>query len=847
VNASTIVPSLQRHSIKRKLMLIIMGVSTVALLLISGAFITYELFTFRKSMREDLQTLAQIIGDQGTAALTYDSEQDAVEILSALKARSHIVSASFYKAAKDKQFKLFAQYPEHPSPENQPPAVPPPLGSRFESKHLVNCQEVRDKGELLGVVYLKSDLLELHERLVRYTQIIIWFLALSLLITLLLSFWLQRIISTPIFRLAATARAVSSGQNYSLRAAKHAADELGELTDGFNEMLAQIQQRDTALQQAHDKLEKRVAERTSDLQAEVVERERAQDALKQQLTRISLLNQITHVVAKRQDLASIFHGVLRQLEEHLPVALGLICLYDAEHQQLTISALGERNSALAGKLDLRPGAELGLDRAGLARCQTGRSIYFPNVAQAPGELPRRLALAGLCCAVATSLTVEDKLFGILVVARTTADSFSSGECEFLNMLSEQVALAAHHARLHEQLERAYNDLRQSQQAAMQQDRLRALGQMASGIAHDVNNALSPIMGNAEMILNQELDLSPKARKRLNCILTASEDIAHFIARLRDFYRRREEVEPLLAVELNRLVEQVLEMTRPRWRDIPQGHGIMVELEPDLDENIPPIVGIESELREAVTNLILNAVDAMPQGGKLTLRTRLQAPPENEPALAARVVLEVEDTGIGMDEETRRRCLEPFFSTKGARGTGMGLAMAYGVMQRHDGKIEIRSEPGRGTTIRLSLPVREPPAIQPVVAAVTALTNPLRILCIDDEPMVRDIMKELLESDGHTVQVADSGTTGLEDFRFALRRKRSFNVVITDLGMPLMDGRQVAKTVKLEAPQTPVIMLTGWGSFMTADGEAPEYVDALLSKPPRLNQLREALAQVMRGA
>jgi CheY-like chemotaxis protein len=417
------------------------------------------------------------------------------------------------------------------------------------------------------------------------------------------------------------------------------------------------------------------------------------------------------------------------MEEHLPVALGLMCLYDAELQQLTISALGEKHSALAGKLDLRPDAEMPLDQAGLAQCKTSRSIYFTNVAQAPGELPRQLALAGLGCAVATSLTVEEKLFGILVVARAAPDSFSSGECEFLNML----------------------------------------------------------------------------------------------------------------------IKQVLEMTRPRWRDIPQGHGVMVELKQDLGADLPPIVGIESELREALTNLILNAVDAMPQGGKPTLRTCLQAPPENAPALPARVVLEVEDTGIGMDEETRRRCLEPFFSTKGTRGTGMGLAMVYGVMQRHDGKIEIRSEPGRGTTLRLSLPVREPTAAQPVVPAVPAIIGPLRILCIDDEPMVRDIMKEFLESDGHTVQIADSGATGLEDFRFAVRRNRLFDVVITDLGMPLMDGRQVAKTVKLEAPQTPVIMLTGWGSFMTADGEAPEYVDVLLSKPPRLNELREALAQVMRGA
>src|SRR6266700_6376201 len=286
--------------------------------------------------------------------------------------------------------------------------------------------------------------------------------------------------------------------------------------------------------------------------------------------------------------------------------------------------------------------------------------------------------------------VDNKLFGVLLTARLNSDAFSSGDCEFLRMLSEHVALAAHHARLHNELEGAYNELRQTQQTVMQQERLKALGQMASGIAHDINNALSPVVGFADLLARGEPGLTPNGKKYLRYIQTAGEDIAHIVARLREFYRRRDQRESLFSVNLNQLIQQVVDMTRPRWRDIPQGLGLTVERRANLDPLVPEFVGIESELREALTNLILNAVDALPQGGNIEVRTRavsLEAGSASQ-RVPTHVVLEVSDTGIGMDEQARKHCLEPFFSTKGRRGTGLGLAMVYGVIERHEGKIEI---------------------------------------------------------------------------------------------------------------------------------------------------------------
>jgi signal transduction histidine kinase len=273
-----------------------------------------------------------------------------------------------------------------------------------------------------------------------------------------------------------------------------------------------------------------------------------------------------------------------------------------------------------------------------------------------------------------------------------------------------VALAARHAQLHGALQRAYDDLRQSQQTVMQQERLRALGQMASGIAHDINNAISPVALYTEMLLEREPNLSERTRGCLVTIQGAIEDVADTVARMREFYRPREPQLVLARVALNRTIEHVVELTRARWSDLPQQRGIVIKLRTDLSPNLPEIMGAEGEIRDALTNLIFNAVDAMPQGGTLTLSTRISVVrdgshrAEDSSDAERRVNIEVTDTGIGMDEETRRRCLEPFYTTKGERGTGLGLAMVYGMVQRHSAELEIESALGRGTTLCLSFPV-----------------------------------------------------------------------------------------------------------------------------------------------
>ncbi|HET9390763.1 MAG TPA: ATP-binding protein, partial [Steroidobacteraceae bacterium] len=389
-------------------------------------------------------------------------------------------------------------------------------------------------------------------------------------------------------------------------------------------------------------------------------------------------------------------------------------------------------------------------------------------------------------------------------------------------------------------------LRQSQHTVMQQERLRALGQMASGIAHDINNAISPVSLYTESLLERETNLSERARGYLVTIQRAIEDVAATVARMREFYRQREPQLELARIDVNGILRQVIDLTKARWSDLPQQRGVMVDLRTDLAAGAPEIMGAESEIRDALTNLIFNAVDAMPEGGTLTLRTRrLESSESQDGSPESRVCLEISDTGIGMDEETRRRCLEPFFTTKGERGTGLGLAMVYGMVQRHSAELELESELGRGTTFRVVFPAFTPTLSTTVHIPSQVIAQRLRILLVDDDPLLIKSLRDALEGDGHLITATNGGQAGIDAFSAAVAAKGpQFDVVITDLGMPHVDGRKVAAAIKAASARTPVIMLTGWGHRLVAENDIPPHVNRVLNKPPRLQELRGALAELV---
>jgi PAS domain S-box-containing protein len=382
-----------------------------------------------------------------------------------------------------------------------------------------------------------------------------------------------------------------------------------------------------------------------------------------------------------------------------------------------------------------------------------------------------------------------------------------------------------------QLENTLSELREMQKQIIQQERLRALAQMASGVAHDFNNALAKILGFNELLLAWPENLADhdKVKKYLQMTNTAAQEAVSIVNRLREFYRHRKETEIYQPVDVNGLVREAIELTQPKWKNIGMASGATIHVQTSLQDGVI-VSGSPADLREVVINLVLNSVDAMPDGGQIAIATRSEG---------ETVIVEVRDNGRGMTEEVRQRCLEPLFTTKGERGTGLGLAIVYGVLQRHHGSIQIDSEPSHGTraTVRL-------PAFAQTGAPVTAQfpPRPLRVLLVEDESQVRDIEAEYLRGDGHTVETAADGREGLETFR-----RGRFDLVVTDRAMPEMNGDKMTEAIKQSVPATPVVMVTGFADMPLDQVGAAARPDLIVRKPITQSTLRQAIAQTLAAA
>jgi signal transduction histidine kinase/ActR/RegA family two-component response regulator len=796
----------QTHQLIRRTLMQMIFLSCGAVLAITlTAFLAYELLTFRHASIQQLETLSEAIASNSTAALAFENADDATVVLSAFKADPHITAAALYSNEGD----LFATYPENLRSE-QVPARPGTAGYEFTRNRLRGFQPVIEGERRLGMLYVESDLAAIYQRMGLYALIAVAATALASLVAWRISRRFQHRLLRPIHALTATARAVSERSDYTVRATRSGTHEFDLLTDAFNQMLQQIQ--------------------------------KSEHKLQAQLGRLGLLQHITRAIGDRQDLHSIFQVVLGSLEENLKVAFACILQHDPASSTLTVFSIGAASRACTEQLGLTDGTTFTVAESGLLRCVQGELACEPDVASTNLEFTRRFVAANLRSLVVSPLIIENEVSGLLVCSRQGENSFSSSDCEFLRQLSEHVALATRQMRLYESLQQAYDDLRQSQLSILQQERLRALGQMASGIAHDINNAISPVSLYTEVLLEREPNLSERARGFLTTIQKAIDDVARTVSRMREFYRERETQLTLEVVNINRAIQQVVNLTRPRWSDQPQQRGVVIDLQTEVEPDLPDIMGADNEIRDALTNLLFNAVDAMPTGGTLTIRTYAITRHGD----TKYVVIEVIDTGIGMDDDTRRRCLEPFYTTKGERGTGLGLAMVYGMVQRHSAELEIDSTPGKGTTMRLifaaaSSSVADTTRVVPVQMPL----RPLRILLVDDDPMLIKSLQDTLQEDGHTISASLGGQAGIDSFTAAVEGGESFDLVITDLGMPYVDGRKVASAIKALSPATPVILLTGWGQRLIAENETPSNVDKVLSKPPRLHELRSAFVELVK--
>jgi signal transduction histidine kinase len=361
----------------------------------------------------------------------------------------------------------------------------------------------------------------------------------------------------------------------------------------------------------------------------------------------------------------------------------------------------------------------------------------------------------------------------------------------------------------------------------QRHRLETLGRMSMGIAHDVNNLLSGIIGHTELLKAALVEAQGAAplKEHVHTIEQAALDCAVQMRKIQQ-YIRQEKLSDFELLDLPSLIQDCVTLTRPYWYNEPRRQGIAIACRLDLQE-VPSIMGSASELRDVLVNMILNAVQAMPDGGTLTFSTRY------DPARG--VLLLVKDTGTGMTEQVRARIFEPLFTTKGARGSGMGLAITYGTIQEHDGNIDVASKLGEGTTFTLSFPPANLPPPAAVPESDKAPSRKANILVVDDEFMVRSVITKLLALKGHSVVEAASGAEAL-----SVLEECQVDLIFTDQGMPEMNGREFARIVRDRRPALPIILLTG----DTEAGEPDETVDVVLAKPFKLDQLEATIQELL---
>ena len=424
------------------------------------------------------------------------------------------------------------------------------------------------------------------------------------------------------------------------------------------------------------------------------------------------------------------------------------------------------------------------------------------------------------------MTVASHIQGVIALA-SKERPFTDSDERLLTNVAQLAALALRSARLFEERETAYGQLSAAQDELVRTEKLRALGEMASGVAHDFNNVLAAILGRAQLLMGNLRD--PQLRQWAEIIDQAAQDGAQTVRRLQEFTRVRRD-QPEVPVDLNEIVQGALDMTQSRWGDDAGPRNVTVDVRTALTA-VPRIPGDPSELREALTNLILNAVDAMPQGGVLTLATRV---------VLKEIELTISDTGTGIPASVREKIFDPFFTTKGPRGTGLGLSMTYGIIARHQGHVDVESEPGRGTTFRLTFPIRDVSALPDMADVVAAPRSAASVHClvVDDEEHIASVLSDVLTSGGHTAAVFTDPESAIER-----ARTERFDVLFTDLAMPGMPGWQVARAVKDLQPDIAVILMTGYGIELSDEDREQQGVDAVLTKPVGVNSILDAVARV----
>lgn len=362
---------------------------------------------------------------------------------------------------------------------------------------------------------------------------------------------------------------------------------------------------------------------------------------------------------------------------------------------------------------------------------------------------------------------------------------------------------------------------------VQSEKLAALGTMAGGVSHDFNNLLMAILGHIQLILPQIEN--EEIQRRLQNIEKAVYDGSNTVRRLQRFTERDRDPKALAStVDISEAIRDVVDLTRPRWKNFMERSGHKISIQCDLVPNCLAAINA-SDLREVLTNLLLNAIDAMPNGGTLTFTTRYAG---------EHVIVEVADTGIGMSKEIAEKIFDPFFTTKGVGNSGLGLSVSWSLLARYGGEVQVKSKPGKGTTFIIKLARAEAAKVQPVARSGDE-TSSYRLLLVEDDPEILNILRDMLRLKGHRVVATSDGTKALDLIDNSL-----FDLVLTDLGMPVVSGWEIAKRVKAKNRKTPVVMITGWGGQYEEEDLSTRGVDLMLAKPLSWDKLLASIERML---
>jgi signal transduction histidine kinase len=555
--------------------------------------------------------------------------------------------------------------------------------------------------------------------------------------------------------------------------------------------------------------------------------------------KLGTLNEMVELAARIPRIQDLLGLVLQSTMRAVRATVGSIMILDRERTVLKLAASRGIPDDVIPQVEVKVGEGV----AGKV-VEMGEPVLVDDIATDPrfnrANNPQYSNGSFICMPI----RVGDRVIGVINMAKRrdggVSDAlrmppFGSTDLQFLNALMTYIGYAVDNSRLLEeaqssasQLQGVVDDLKSTQAQLVRGETLRAMGQLSSGMAHHLNNLFAVILGRVELLMGKVQEQS--VRRSLEIIQRTAQDGAEVVRRVQRF-SRVQPVSDAVAVDLNQLVHEVVELTRPRWQDEAQLRGSRIEVAVEAG-TVGAAAGEPAPLREVLMNLLLNAADSIPQAGKITLRTWMKDD---------RVYCSVTDTGSGMPEEVRRRALEPFFTTKGPKATGLGLSVAYGTVQRYGGTLTVESNEGQGTSVEVSLPTAS--AAASVAKTPAASRNepvvPLRILVIDDELQVRATLAEMLEEQGHSVTQAPGGREGLS---YLESNPELVDVVISDLGMPDMNGWDVAKAIQGRWPKVPVGLITGWGETEITREERSR-VNFVITKPFDKAVLRATMGDI----